>query len=309
MAQSYSHIVYWGLPDTTAALMAKRLSGVDPDNGTLVLDIAQVESALSKRSDAQACLFYDRGETLLATAEQNSTDLTATLDKWKTQVQALLALQRSDRRRVRIFETEHFQRFLPLGLSRLNLPADALPDLPVPASPKALSLLIAQYLLRQERAIEELANELEAATQTLSNDGIRDVMPSSEDVIEAITAQRQQLTETAEVDLKAVDAVRERFIGEQAKQQKQIERLTEKLGADAQARDLMLDEMKSLEMDYAAKETELAEVRDRALADEARYEDQIRSLENEIERIWESASMRLTAPLRKVVDLLRKPRQ
>lgn len=302
-------------------------------------DVAQ--AALNDDADANLCLIYTAPEHHLACTLDAGQTLEAAAAEWRVETEALLALYRQNRARCHVFETHHLQRFSKTALSRLGLPSD--PGIEIPGvwtSPDAPILrLLAQTHLQVHPDLATLAEELAASTTVLSNDmDLAQTLPLSEalssvqaqrtcqqdqeaqtDALESKLAEQTQALEDASAGLATAEATQRRLQTELDSVRTDLARHQGMQDLLQQQNKIMLSEMREetrqsahlaqeidrLKQDLAHLTEERAAERTQMQAD---HEKERHGFEAEIARIMASRSMRLTAPLRRLMALMgRKP--
>lgn len=301
---------------------------------------AALDAALGDDPQSALCLIYTAPAAHLARILGNDdrADLEAATADWAAQAQHLCDLYRQNRQRCILFEAGALRRFSQTGFDRLGLAARAEPfcaNLSTAVAPDAPMLMLAANAHLENCPRERsLALELMASTQPLSN--ADDAPLPATAALSATRAQAQALQVAQSLAQAQAQTIAElhaaRALHEETHQKLEAElrtahadreQLQDRLSQSDAARDLLhqqstllMDERRALADALARKSQDMEQQRqDHAAAlqemtataahDKAQFEDTRTELEHEIGRIMSSRSMRMTAPLRAILRVLR----
>ena len=285
---------------------------------------ATMQASLKTDDAARVCLIYVTPELILGQALQDDEEPARVLADWAETARAMLSVHRQNRRRSMLFEATHLRRYLNVGLTRLGLQShDPMPDLPAGRQAAAPLLgLIAHGHLQSQPDIVALREELDVSAQLLSNDA--NLMPplSSELALQNYQALRLRLAEAEQAGEEARDqnrAQREEIEALQSQlaaaetHRRQVQARYDHLRADTDSRlRASADKLTGAAARIATLE-EAQRQKTAALADHKKKVEDLRkaiqAAQAENDRIMRSQSMRVTAPLRRLVRLFgRSPR-
>lgn len=347
MISTISQLFFWATPDLHAQRVAKLFCQHAAHEGitTRLCDtLGAVRTDIKDNPDATFCLIYTAPSQHLAKELAVGRSLDSAVGQWQAQTEALLSLYRQNRTQCLIFEATHLQRFSGAGLTRLGLASGTMQrnpelDIPVkPESPEALILArLAESHLQAQPDLTELTEELAASTVVLSNDVELETTLPTADVLAAFRAvQDDQQAQMRDAQIEHDHALAElRETLQQIKTQADTAQaeMQLKLAQHQGARDILqqqnavlLSELRESTRQTVQQaqnintlkdaQTRLTETHHKAQESHRRELDhqaglhatQVHALEGEIARIMASRSVRLTAPLRRLMALLgRRP--
>lgn len=297
---SAADLLVWASTDSQAQSVARALADAGEEHVDLCRSLDALQSALETQPKVRACLIYHAPVRHLAHSLSKGATLEAAAAEWRAQATAILSAYRKNRTRCSLLECTHLQRFSNAAVSRLKLPNT--PTLSFKADPNSsedilLWNFVARTYLNNTPALYDVAEELIASSVILSNDALLDAPLAAQEAVSALQAQHAKLAHQ-EARLAQQDAaLAEAAVARDLLQQQSTALLAE-LRATA---DELAKRTQNLAQQKKAQQNKIAKL-------EADRDAQVHRLEAEIGRIMGSRSMRLTAPLRRVIELLgRKP--
>lgn len=310
-------MLIWHDPYNETDALAAQLVELQED--AAILDgPAALSDALNKdgASDRILCL-YTRAQTAVAERMQQGDSTAQAVETWAEQAGFLLDEQRRHRRRVTLVDAD-LVREEPVEFTVwLNLEdADLVPDHGPEGDP--VLLMIADLALQANLSAKSLAEELQAASVSFS-DLADETAALPEAALKRYGAEKATLQTALRVRETEISKLRDRqslLMGQNRAQNMELGRMSSELsqmetrlaqlnqGLDSyQVQVTSLQEELKLGKDRLADKNQLLET----LAEQLRQtEDEVAGRNAEIERILNSRSMRLTAPIRRLGRLFRR---
>ncbi|MDU8930026.1 hypothetical protein RXV86_21785 [Alisedimentitalea sp. MJ-SS2] len=294
--------------DTLVILLAE-LSG-----DSTVLDTTDALADALDEEDASnpvLCL-YTRADIAVAERMEQGDTATDAVETWADQAAFLLGKQRRHRRRVTLVDAD-LVRNAPvefLDWLKLEDSESFAPD-PAPEGDPVL-LMIAELALQANPAAQSLAEELQAASVTFSETGLAaPALPEAAlDRYVAEKATLQTALRARESEIAKLRESQSLLTGQNRTQNMELSRLGKEL-SQMETRLAQLNQgLDSYQVQVSTLQEKLRLSTDR-LADKNQLLDtlaeQLKQRQDEIDRIMQSRSMRLTAPIRRLGRLFRRP--
>lgn len=326
MKADITQLLFWAASDPDAQAIASAMDQLAAKEGrkTKLCAMEDLRLAVSSRNpDTTYCLIYTAPQQHLARRLNADDILDNVVAQWRAETEALLAFYRQNRARCFIFEAAHLQRFSRMALARLGLASEqGLKVATHRVSPDtALLRLVAQTCLQAQPELVDLTEELAASTLVLSNEAdINTALPSSEALL-ALRTERERMAkqQNENIQLEAALSDLRHTLEEKDAQTAQVQAehvtLQSQLARSQGAQDILqqqstvlLAELRDATRQAAQTAQEVDRLTQDLAQQEAERAAQVQGFEAEIERIMASRSMRLTAPLRRLMALLgRRP--
>ncbi|WP_204115911.1 hypothetical protein [Shimia biformata] len=276
----------------------------------VVRDLTAAETALDQSGTPPLVLLSADPRSVIATALDRGTPPTEALRDWSAETEAMLGLFRRHRRLVHLVDAASARAYPEALADLLELPGD-LPDVPADGSgPDPLSLVLAEHSLRADLTASLLADELAASTPDLT-DGALPLPADPAAAFLSLQLSRSQLTEmtrraeTAETALNVQLRLTEAATNEMDRLQQRLEQVNAGLDSSQAQLDEVTTQLARRDNQITAlsghQQTLRAQIRDR--------EEERAAIQAELDRVMASRSIRLTAPLRQLGDLVRRAQQ
>jgi len=288
------------------------------EDAVILTDLATAETALAEPEALPLVMLTDSPQARVAAMLRQGVTPAQALQEWSGEAEAILGVFRRHRCVIRIIDATTARAHPERVAQLLELPR-ALPEQPqAAATPDPMLMVLAEYSLRVDPALDLLANELAACIPDIAH-GLPLPHADPDAAFVSYHLVREEHAENQHRITTEFDKLKNAFssnLQDIAALQTQQETTTQ----DAAAREARIAELKAAETQLTnnleAVHTHLQIERDVAKAQAAELEQRLgqaekieTALRQELHRVMQSRSVRITAPLRRLGDVLRRLRQ